>query len=275
MIILNLKRIIRSGFTNFRRSGIVSLASILVMTITLAVITSLILLQAVLHFSLSEVENKVDITVYFHVSTSENNILAFKSSLDQLPEVASSIYISSDKAIESFRERHNDDYLTLQALDELDENPLRASLNIKARDISQYAGIATFLESDNALSQNNISIVDKINYHQNKVIIDRLNSLIDGARNLGFLITLILVIISIIIVFNTIRLTIYISREEIKVMRLVGASKAYIRGPFMVEGVLYGLISSVITMGIFYPITLWLGSTMTRSEEHTSELQSH
>ena len=233
------------------------------MTITLAVITSLIFLQAVLFYSLSEIENKVDVTVYFSVGTSEDKILVLKSSIDQLPEVASSVYVSSDEALVRFRERHKDDYLTLQALDELDENPLRASLNIKAREISQYASIARFLEGDNALSQNNVSIIDKINYHQNKVIIDRLNSLIDGARNLGFIITLILIIISVAIVFNTIRLAIYISREEIKVMRLVGASNAYIRGPFMVEGVIYGLIASVITMIAFYPITLWLGNTMT------------
>lgn len=233
------------------------------MTITLSVITSLIFLQVVLFYSLSEIEDKVDVTVYFDIDTSEDKILALKSSLDQLPEVASSVYTSADEALVNFRERHKDDYLTLQALDELDENPLRAALNIKAREISQYEGIATFLEGDNALSQGTVSIVDKVNYHQNKVIIDRLNSLIDGARNLGFLITLIFIIISIAIVFNTIRLTIFISREEIKIMRLVGATNAYIRGPFMIEGVLYGVIASIITMIAFYPITLWLGNTMT------------
>lgn len=262
MFLLDLKRTIRSGFTNFRRNGIVSIASILVMTVTLSVITSLIFLQVILHFSLSEIENKVDVTVYFNVGTPEGNILTLKSSLDRLPEVASSVYISSEEALENFRERHKDDYLTLQALEELDENPLGASLNIKAMEVSQYESIANFLESDNALEQNNVMIIDKVNYFQNKVIIDRLNSLIDGARSLGLILTLVLIVISIAIVFNTIRLTIYISREEIKIMRLVGAANSYIRGPFMVEGIIYGLIASVLTMLIFYPLTLWLGNNM-------------
>lgn len=262
-MLLDLKRIIRAGLISFKRGGIVSVASILVMTITLSVITALIFLQAVLHFSLSEIENKVDVTVYFHVGTSEDMILSLKESVDKLPEVASSVYISADEALSRFRERHKDDYLTLQALDELDENPLRASLNIKARGVSQYAGIANFLEEDGALSSSASSIIDKVNYFQNRVVIDRLNNLIDGARSLGFLLTLLLAAISIIIVFNTIRLAIYTVRDEIRVMRLVGASKGYIRGPFMVEGILYGLIAAIITMIIFYPITLWLGSKMT------------
>ena len=80
-----------------------------------------------------------------------------------------------------------------------------------------------------------------------------------SGKKLGVAVTLVLIVISLIITFNTIRLIIFISRDEISVMRLVGASNIYIRGPFMVGGILYGLISSIITMGIFYPVTLWLG----------------
>jgi len=68
-----------------------------------------------------------------------------------------------------------------------------------------------------------------------------------------------LVVISVIIIFNTIRMAIYISREEISIMRLVGASDAYVRGPFVFEGMMYGIISAVITLVLFYPIALWLG----------------
>jgi cell division transport system permease protein len=107
------------------------------------------------------------------------------------------------------------------------------------------------------------SIIDKVNYNQNKLVIDRLNSIITGGQELGFLITLLLVIISIIVTFNTIRLTIFISKEEIGVMRLVGASKMHVRGPFMIEGVIYGVIATIITMLLFWPATVWLGRNMT------------
>jgi cell division transport system permease protein len=263
MAMTALKRIIKAGFINFKRGGLVSWAAVLVVTITLSVITTIILLQAVLHFSLAQIKDKVDVTIYFTVSAPENQIMQLKSSLEQLPEVASVSYTSADEALKLFRDRHSNDYPTIQALDEIGDNPLGAYLNVKAKEVSQYASIANFLQSDNALSLGSISIIDKVNYHQNKLVIDRLNTIIGGAQKLGFLITLLLVIISIIITFNTIRLTIFISREEIGVMRLVGASKMNVRGPFMIEGAIYGMIATVITLVLFWPATAWLGRNMT------------
>jgi cell division transport system permease protein len=256
---IELKRIIKAGFVSFTRNGLVSFAAVLVLTITLSFITSIILLQSVLFFSLNTIKDKVDITIYFNVGVSEDRILSLKDSLLQLPEVADVTYTSDKEALALFRERHKDDYPTIAALDEIGTNPLGAYLNVKAKDISQYEGIANFLKGDTS----SINIIEKINYHQNKLVIDRLNSLISGAQKLGFLITLILVIISIIITFNTIRLAIFISKEEIGVMRLVGASKMYVRGPFMVEGAMYGIIATVITLILFWPVTYWLGSRMT------------
>lgn len=259
----NFKRIIKAGFTNFSRSGLVSISSVLVMTVTLCVIASLIFLQAILVSSLSEVKNKIDITVYFISDTNEENIISLKSAIEKLPETASVAYTSAEEALENFKMKHANDYLILQALDELDKNPLGAFLNIKAREPSQYESIAGFLEGESALSKDDKSIIDKVNYNQNKTVIEKLNIIISGVQKLGFLITLIFAIISVIITFNTIRLTIYISREEINIMRLVGASNYFIRGPFLVEGIIYGLISSILTMAIFYPITYWLGNSMT------------
>jgi cell division transport system permease protein len=259
----NLKRIIRSGYRSFMRSGFTSLASILIMTITLFVITSLIFVQAALGASLTDIKNKVDVTVYFVPGADETAIMNVESAVQQLPEVKEVTYTSQDQALADFKEKHADDYLTLQALDELDSNPLGASLNIKARDPSQYEDISNYFNTDGALSQNTLSIIDKVDYNQNKVIIDRLTSIITGAQRLGFAISLFLIIISIIITFSTIRLIIYMSREEINVMRLVGAGKRYIRGPFIVSGVLVGICASLLTILLFVPVSIWLGNQMT------------
>ncbi|OGI76520.1 hypothetical protein A3C67_01740 [Candidatus Nomurabacteria bacterium RIFCSPHIGHO2_02_FULL_42_19] len=258
-----LKRIIKAGFINFSRNGLVSWAAVLVTTITLSVITAIILLQAVLYFSLGQIRDKVDVTIYFNVSAPEDQIMLLKSSLEKLPEVAEVSYTSAEEALRIFRERHEKDYPTIQALDEIKENPLGAYLNVRAKEVSQYESIANFMKSDNALVLGGDDIVDKVNYHQNKLVIDRLNSIISGAQKLAFLVTLILIIISIVITFNTIRLTIFISKEEIGVMRLVGASKMRINGPFMVEGAIYGMIATIITLLIFWPVTVWLGNNMT------------
>lgn len=263
MAMITFKRIIKGGFLNFKRSGIISWAAVLVVTITLSVVTTIILLQAVLHFSLNQIKDKVDVTIYFTVGASEERIMSLQSSLEKLPEVADISYTSADEALRIFRERHQNDYPTIQALDEIGDNPLGAYLNIKAKEVSQYEDIANFMKSDNSLIPGRDSIVDKVNYYQNKLVIDRLNTIISGAQRLGFFLTLLSVIITMIITFNTIRLTIYISKEEIGVMRLVGASKMHVRGPFMVEGVIYGVIATMITLVMFLPITAWLGRSMT------------
>ncbi len=261
-MITELKRIIKAGFINFSRNGLVSWAAVLVVTITLSVITTIILLQAILYFSLGVIKDKVDVTIYFTVGAPVDQIMALKYSLEQLPEVAQVSYTSAEDALKLFRDRHQEDYPTIQALDEIGSNPLGAYLNVKAKEVSQYESIANFLKSDNALASGSVNIIDKVNYHQNKLVIDRLNSIISGAQKLGFLVTLLLIIISIIITFNTIRLTIFISKEEIGVMRLVGASKMRVRGPFLVEGAIYGIIASIITMLIFLPATAWVGHNM-------------
>jgi cell division transport system permease protein len=258
-----LRRVFKAGFTNFRRGGLVSFAAVLIVTITLSVITFIILLQAVLYSSLSSIKDKVDVTIYFTTDAPEEKILTIKSSLEKLPEVASVSYTSANEALKLFRERHQGDYPTIAALDEIGTNPLGAYLNVKAKDISQYESIANFLKSDNALTSSGANIIDKINYHQNKLVIDRLNNIIAGAQKMGFLVTLVLVIISIVITFNTIRLTIFIFKEEIGVMQLVGAPKLHVRGPFMVEGAIYGVLATLITTLLFWPATAWLGSNMT------------
>ena len=260
---ITFKRIIRSGFIHFWRNGVVSVASVLVMSVTLFVIGSLIFLGAVLDSSLSQIKDKVDINIYFNSKAIEDDILSIKKSLMNLPEVETVEYVSRDDALENFKKRHSNDYLTLQALSELDDNPLGASLNVRAKDTSQYESIARFFESKNALSRDGNVIIDKINYYQNKIVIDRLTKIIKGSQQLGFAVAVVLLLLSILITFNTIRLTIYISKEEIGIMRLVGASKLRIRGAFMIEGAIYGIVATILTLLIFWPITAWLGRHMT------------
>ncbi len=258
---IKIKRIIRSGFFSFWRNGFVSLSAVLVMTVTLFVIGSTIFSGAILKGALNEIRDKVDINVYFIQTAQENDILSLKNKLEQLPEVVAPVtYTSRDNALANFRSKHQNDQFTLQALDELGANPLDATLNIKAKDPSQYASIADFI-NQKAVAQDGSSMVDKINYYQNKDTIDKLTGIIDSANKLGFALTIFLIIISILITFNTLRLVIYMSRDEISVMRLVGASTGYIRGPFFVAGAMYGFISAVVTLVLFYPITLWLGKT--------------
>lgn len=253
----------RTGFLNFTRNGIVSLASVLVMTITLSVCTGILLFDHVFRSTLTVVENKVDISVYLIPGADESVITTLKNQVEKLPEVARVDYISEKQALEDFRKRHADDQTTLQALDELEKNPIGGMLDIRAKDISQYETIAKFFSNETTLGVGPQSIVDHVDYSNNKKAIDSIQSLMQKGRLLGISVTLVLVLLSIIVTFNTMRLAIYFAREEISVMRLVGASKAHIQGPFIVEGALYGIVATIITLIIFIPITWWLGARMT------------
>lgn len=259
MLLIKSKRVIKSGFMNFWRNGWVSLAAILVMVVTLFAIGSIIFSRVILGSVLKQIENKVDISVYFKTKTTESDIADLKKSLELLPEVKTVDYVSETQALADFKEIHKDSPLTLQALEQLDENPFGAILNIRAKEVSQYESVAKFLEGESATVKGKDAIIDKVNYFQNKKIIDSLSRIIASTKKLGASMSIVFIIISILVTFNTLGLVIYTSREEIEVMRLVGASNRFVRGPFIIEGAMYGVISSIITMVIFWPLTLWLG----------------
>lgn len=253
------QRVLKAGFVNFWRNGFVSLASVLIMVVTLFTLGAMVFSSAVLNASLEGLQQKVDVNVYFLPNAPESDIITLKSALEKLPEVALVEYVSREAALANFQKRHENDQTILNALSELDDNPLGAVFNIKAKETSQYESIANFLESDQALGAGNQPIIDKANYFDNKPVIEKLSEIIDSAQRLGFALSIVLILLSLIITFNTIRLAIYTAREEISVMRLVGASKTYVRGPFVVEGIIYGVAAALIALALFYPLTLWVG----------------
>lgn len=258
MLWTTIKRVCRSGFINFWRDGFVSLASISIMTVTLLIIGSLIFSSALFQSSLKQLRDRVDVSVYFVTSAPESDILSLKKDVETLPQVLSSEYLSREEVLSQFKERHQNDQLTLQALDELGTNPLGATLNIRAKDTSQYETITKFLESKEGLNDGTPSIISKINYYDKKTAIDSFTKIITASKRVGTTILAIFIATSIIITFVMIQLVIYSSRDEIGVMRLVGASTMYIRAPFMVTGIMYGIIAGIFALLILYGVAYYL-----------------
>ncbi len=257
MMWTSFKRVLRAGLTNVWRNSFVSLASIFVMTMTLLIIGSLMFLSALIDQFVQYVQDKVDVNVYFVTAADERTILDLKATLEKLPEVQYVSYTNRDEALAAFRDRHQDDQLTVQALDELGDNPFGASLSIKAKETSQYEGIARFL-NDKMESESGVPLIETVNYAQNKVVIDQLGNVTTYVERFGLIVIIVFALASIAITFNTIRLAIYTAREEISVMRLVGATNMYIRGPFVVEGTAYGVAAAVISLIVFFPLSLAL-----------------
>ncbi len=253
------KRVARYGFVGFLRNGFVSLSAILIMTITLFVAALLLISGAALQSVLTDLTGKVDVTVYMTTGATQDQIQQIESSLQALPQVQSVVYVSADQALTAFQARHAGDQLTMQALQELPDNPLGASLEVQAKDTTQYATIAQFLTAQQTSGNGAGSAIDKVNYSQNETAIEHLTNIIQTSKKIGYAVALVLALASLLIAFNTIRLAIYISREEIGVMNIVGAGHWYVRGPFMIEGLLYGFISGIIVMALLYPLCAWMG----------------
>lgn len=245
----SLYRIIKHGFQNFWRHRLLSVATLFIILLALLVFEGLIIFNQISDQAFNTIQSKIDITVYFKTTASEDDILNVQSQLENLSEVSGVQYISQAQALTIFESEHQGDQTIAQAIQQLGTNPLEASLNITAKDPSNYSEIATYLE-DPSLS----NLVDNVSYQQNQTVIDRLAKIVNIGREAGLALTIIFAGLAILVAFNTILLAIYSNREEIEVMRLVGASNSFIRGPFIVEGIIYGTIAAVLSVAIGAPL---------------------
>lgn len=242
-----ISRVIHYGFKNFWRNGLLSTATTAIVTLSLIVFAGLIFANATTTSIVNFLKDKIDVSVYFQLNTPEDEILNVQESLRRLSEVKSVEYVSAERALEIFKERHKDEPDIIQSLDQLNSNPFQASLDVKAHDPGNYAAVAGYLD-DPGLRQ----YIDNVNYFRNQQAIDNLAAIVKNVDRAGLLITIFLSLIAGLVVFNTIRLVIYSNRDEISIMRAVGASNAFVRGPYVVEGILIGLIAALVSLILIF-----------------------
>lgn len=265
-----IKRAFYLGLVNVVRNSFVSFSVILVMTVSLFIVGFSLLFGQVMHDVVEELRDKADVTAYFVTDTPEEQILAFRDRLEELSQVQEVVYVSQEKALEDYRKRHENDPDLLRGLDIFEDNPFfegnpfRARLSISAQQPGYFDSIVRFLRNEDVLSDHPTTVIDKVDFDENRQVIMRLSSVVDTATLLTRLVIALLIFISCIIVFNIIRLIIYLSREEIKVMRLIGAEDWYIRAPFLVSGGIYGFVGSILATVFLYPISYWLSPAVER-----------
>jgi cell division transport system permease protein len=249
MILLTLTRTFKSGFQNFFRNGSLTVAAVSILTLALLIISVILVLSISANLGLKFIQDKIDIRVYFKSDVEETRIMAFRSEIQKYKEVKSADYVSKNKALDDFKAANAGKPDILKAIDAVDENPLLASVNIKAVNPEQYDIITKSVE--NSTFKDDIA---SINYQQYKLVIDRFNSTIKTIRKTGAFLFILFSLIAILITFNVIRMTIFNHGTEIEIMRLVGASNNFIRLPFVFEGVIYGCCAAVIAVILLFPI---------------------
>ncbi|MFC1721587.1 cell division protein FtsX [Patescibacteria group bacterium] len=242
-------RVTKFGLKNFWRNIWLSVATTVIMIVTLFIISVIVMLNMLASAAIDEVQNKVDLTVYFRNDAAEERILEVRTQVLNLNTVETTNYISKDEALEQFKKEHEGDEVILESLNVLGDNPLEPALVVKANETENYAEISAFLESDKFND-----VISKVNFEDNRQLIEKLLNITDNIRKGGLVVGIIFVIIAVLVVFNTVRLAIYTHKEEIGIMKLVGATNWFVRGPFILEGVVYGLIGAFATLLLLYPI---------------------
>ena len=230
---------ISRAWQGFWRNAAMSLAATATMTLMLLLLSSFWIVQAGFLASLSYVEDKVGVVADLDASFRATELADLQARLGAMPEVRSVEYVSKEEALRRYREQR-----TAQGQQDLTpfltDNPLPASLEVKLRRPDDYRTVASFLGAE--------SIVAKVQNIEDTT--DRLIQLTNFLRTFGVLLLAVIGSIVLFIVINTIRLAVLGRAEEIEVMRLVGASDAFIRWPFVFEGALVGLLGATISLGV-------------------------
>ncbi len=242
---LKLWRTFKEGMTNFRRNGWLSFATITILSLALFIISLAGLITIGTQLIVSNLENRISITVSFNPDVTESRILEVKQYLERAREIESIDFVSRDQALETFLSNNGNDPVIRQAIDEIGENPLLASLVVRSKNQSDYEKIAKFLETSPYQTD-----INRINFEKNRRIFEKLNYIGEAARKFGLALGVAFGVIAVLITFNTIRITIYSHRQEFEIMRLVGASNLYVRMPYVFEGILYGLFAGVTAVAL-------------------------
>ena len=231
---------LQRAWQGYWRNGLMSLAATASMTLMLVMLSGLFILLSGLDATLNYVESKVEVVAYLADSASVDEVNALQADLQTLPEIVSVSYVSKEQALKDFQARQPE---VADLVAALDENPLPASFEIRLHDPADYVDVATYLREQ--------PIVDSV--QDIKKTVGQMVAVIGLLRTVGVVVLLVVGLTVLFIIVNAIRLAVVARAQEIEIMRLVGASDAFIRWPFIFEGALVGLFGALITIGL-----LWL-----------------
>ncbi len=241
-------RVIKFSFQDLFRNVWLSVATISVLILTLVSVNILLVINVLGKVALTAVQSKIDVSVHFKPEIEENRVQTVKISLLSLPEVKDVEYVSPAKSLEQFSDMYKRDEQIIQSLGEVGANPFGSTLIIKARKIEDYPKIISALDEPLFAS-----LIEGKDFDDRQTMIGRVQTISDKIEWFGLGASLVFGLITLLIVFNTIRVSIYTHREEIGIMRLVGASNGFIRGPFYVSALIWSLVSLAVTAAIVLP----------------------
>jgi cell division transport system permease protein len=246
--LISFKRVIKTGFVNFFRNAWLSIAAIAVMVITLSIVLFSVIANATFANTINQITARIDISVYLTDQTSSNQqqVDDLIDQVEDLDNVQSVVFVSKDQALDRYKDQNKENLDLLVAISQTD-NPLPASLQIKPNNPDNIEPIRQFLEQPQIKALQ----AEETSYSgDRKEAIDKIGTATTFIRRAGVVGVVVFALISVLIIFNTIRMAIFNRRDELTIMRLLGASTWYIRGPFVVETIFYGVVSAILSVAL-------------------------
>lgn len=274
---ITLWRIFKTGFRNLFRNAWLSAAATAIMIITLIIMTFFAFSAIFVRAKLAEVQSKVDLTLFLKDSATQDQITSLQNQILADSGVKSVNFVSKSDAMARFQSSESNREITKSINDSDIGNPFPASFDIKVNDINKIKDVnerIKKLDKDGIIDE---SSLDKKNQERGDVV-GNITKISNGVSRVGAILSVVFLVIALLIIFNTIRMAIFTRREEIEIMKLVGATKWFIRGPFIIEGSLYGALGATLTLIILVPLThsatpfltdkLGAGSVLHAFEQH-------
>lgn len=243
------KRLLISASKDLLRNIWLNVATVIILVISLFTVTVMLAVDAIGDHALGALKEKIDITIQFKDNADEGKILELQKDLRGRGDVKNVEYISKDQALTNFKEAHKDDSYINDSLTELGDNPLFAVLNVKANELDQYKDIDNFVVGN----ENYKDIIEKVNFKENETAINNFSNILAAIKEGILGLSVLFVLIGVMVAFNTIRLAMYAHKTEIEIMRLVGAGNWYIRMPFIIEGIVFGVVSCAVAIALMFP----------------------
>jgi cell division transport system permease protein len=243
---LTFVRMCRYGVNNFSRNAWLTVAATAVMTITLLIVFSTLAARNVLTATVDDLRSKVDVSIYLKSGIKSSQVVTLTQKLYSVSNVSKVRYISADEAKQAYARQNSTDPAQLAIISELPNNPFPASLRVSVKDLNKMKQVETFVTTDSDF----ITLVNpqrKPSFAgERREIITNIGRWVEFADRVGIASSTVFIVMSVLIIFNTIRMAIFNRKEEIQMMKLIGADRNFIRGPFMVEGIMYGFIAAII-----------------------------
>lgn len=248
---ITLWRMFKTGFRNLFRNAWLSIAATAIMVVTLVIVAFFAFSALFLQNQLAAVREKIDLTIFLKDEATPDQVKQLQANIQTIENVKEVKYVSKTDALERLRASSKDGEQLAKTATEIG-NPLPASLEVRTETLDNLDALNTQIKADSAAAI--VASTSNDDSDVRRKVVDRIVSISQGVSRVGTVISVSFLLISLMIIFNTIRMAIFTRREEIEIMKLVGATNWYIRGPFLIEGAMYGIIGATIAMAITLPL---------------------